>query len=147
MSLKQTKIFFGSNRNEPKQDLLRFCFSLFWETKNKKFRFVSVCLVVSTYIETTETNRTVSKQPETTQNFLKNTEICSLSNCFGWSSVCFSSIEHQNSLFRYKTETNCLETTLNFVLKNTKICSLSHSFSCSFVFFGSIQKPKLSVSV
>ncbi len=26
-------------------------------------------------------------------NFLKNTKICSLSNCFSWSSVCFSSIE------------------------------------------------------
>ncbi len=48
-----------------------------------------------TYIETTETNRTVSKQTETTLNFLKNTKICSLSNCFGRSSVYFSSIETQ----------------------------------------------------
>ncbi len=45
---------FGSNRNKPKQDLFRFCFGLFHETKNKKFRFVSV---FRTYIETIETNR------------------------------------------------------------------------------------------
>ncbi len=57
VSSKQTKIIFGSNRNKPKQDLFRFCFGLFHETNNKKFRFVSV---FRTYIETTETNRTVS---------------------------------------------------------------------------------------
>jgi hypothetical protein len=57
VSSKQTKINFGSNRNKPKQDLFRVCFGLFRETKNKKFRFV---LVFRTYIETTETNRTVS---------------------------------------------------------------------------------------
>ena len=57
VSSKQTKINFGSNRNKPKQDLFRVCFGLFRETKNKKFRFVSV---FRTYIETTETNRTVS---------------------------------------------------------------------------------------
>jgi hypothetical protein len=57
VSSKQTKIIFGSNRNKPKQDLFRVCFGLFRETNNKKFRFVSV---FRTYIETTETNRTVS---------------------------------------------------------------------------------------
>jgi hypothetical protein len=57
VSSKQTKIIFGSNRNKPKQDLFRVCFGLFRETKKKKFRFVSV---FRTYIETTETNRTVS---------------------------------------------------------------------------------------
>jgi hypothetical protein len=41
---------------------------MFRETKNKQFRFVSV---FRTYIETTETNKTVSKQTETTLNFLK----------------------------------------------------------------------------
>jgi hypothetical protein len=49
-----------------------------------------------TYIKTTETNRTVSKQTETNRNnpkFSENTQICSLSNCLGWSSVCFGSIE------------------------------------------------------
>jgi hypothetical protein len=57
VSSKQTKINFGSNRNKPKQDLFRVCFGLFRETKNLKIRFVSV---VRTYIETTETNRSVS---------------------------------------------------------------------------------------
>jgi hypothetical protein len=57
VSSKQTKINFGSNRNKPKQDLFRVCFGLFRETQSKKFRFVSV---FRTYIETTETNRTVS---------------------------------------------------------------------------------------
>ncbi len=57
VSSKQTKINFGSNRNKPKQDLFRVCFGLFRETKNNKFWFVSV---FRTYIETTETNRSVS---------------------------------------------------------------------------------------
>jgi len=57
VSSKQTKIYFGSNRNKPKQDLFRVCFGLFRETKNKMFWFVSV---FRTYIETTETNRSVS---------------------------------------------------------------------------------------
>ncbi len=96
MSSKQTKINFGSNRNKPKQDLFRVCFGLFRETKNLIFRFVSV---FRTYIETTETNtcfvtnRNKPKQTEKTLNFLKNTQIYSLLNCLGGSSVCFSSIE------------------------------------------------------
>jgi hypothetical protein len=61
---------FGSNRNKPKQDLFRVCFGLFRETKIFFFRFV---LVFRTCIETTETNRTVSKRTETIRNFLKNT--------------------------------------------------------------------------
>ncbi len=64
---------------------ISICFSL--------FQFVSVFW---TYIETTETYRTVSKQTKTTQNFLKNTKICSLLNCFSWSSVCFGSIKTSN---------------------------------------------------
>ncbi len=64
VSSKQTKTNFGSNRNKLKQDLFRVCFGLFRETKNKVFRFVSV---FRTYIETTATNRTVSKQTETNQ--------------------------------------------------------------------------------
>jgi hypothetical protein len=68
------------------------------------------------------TSRTISKQPkqtelfrnkpkqtETTVNFLKNTQIYSLLNCLGASSVCFGSIEtsklsvwvkKRNKLFR-----------------------------------------------
>ena len=75
VSSKQTKINFGSNRNKPKQDLFRVCFGLFRETKTFLFRFVSV---FRTCIETTETNRTVSKRTETILNFLKNTWIFSL---------------------------------------------------------------------
>jgi hypothetical protein len=33
VSLKQTKISFGWNRNKQKQDLFRVCFGLFRETK------------------------------------------------------------------------------------------------------------------
>jgi hypothetical protein len=57
---------FGLNRNKAKQDLFRVCF-----VKAKKK--ISVFSVFRTYIETTETNRTVSKRTETIQNFLKNT--------------------------------------------------------------------------
>ena len=71
MSSKQTKINFGSNRNKPKQDLFRVFFGLFHETKNKTFRFVSV---FRTYIETTETNRSVSHQTETNGNNPKFSE-------------------------------------------------------------------------
>jgi hypothetical protein len=69
VSSKQTKINFGSNRNKPKQDLFRVCFGLFRETKNKLFLFVSV---FRTYIETTVTNRIVSKQTEKTEKNAKN---------------------------------------------------------------------------
>ncbi len=69
VSSKWKKKCFGSNRNKPKQDLFRVCFGLFRETKICFFRFVSV---FRTYIETTETNRTVSKRTETIQNVLKN---------------------------------------------------------------------------
>jgi hypothetical protein len=70
VSSKWKKNNFGSNRNKPKQDLFRVCFGLFRETKKTNFRFVSL---FRTYIETTETNRTVSKQTETIRTFLKNT--------------------------------------------------------------------------
>ncbi len=87
------------------------------------FRFVSVFRI---YIETTETNSTVSKQTETTKKFLKNTQICSLSNGLGWSSVCFSSVETSKLSFGITTETNCFETnwkpgkTLHFMKKIPK---------------------------
>ncbi len=70
VSSKWKKNIFGSNRNKPKQDLFRVCFGLFRKTKKKIFRFVSV---FRTFIETTETNRTVSKRTETIWNFLINT--------------------------------------------------------------------------
>ncbi len=57
VSSKQSKINFDSNRNKPKQDLFCVCYGLFRETNKKQFRLVSV---FQTYIETTETNRSVS---------------------------------------------------------------------------------------
>jgi hypothetical protein len=110
--------------NRSPQDLFRLCFGKPITTNFCLFRLVSV---FRTYIQTTETNRTVSKQTETTLNFLKNTKICSLSNCFHWSSVCFGSIEtsklsvsiqKRNKLFQNKlkqTEKN--GKTLNFLKK------------------------------
>jgi hypothetical protein len=46
-SSKQTKKIFGSNRNKPKLNLLRFIFGLFRETNKLFFRFVSVRFGVS----------------------------------------------------------------------------------------------------
>jgi hypothetical protein len=98
---KQTNKNFGSNRNKPKQDVFQLCFGLFHETINKKFRFVSVCFGLFRCFEPTVYQNKRNKQncfnklkpTGTTQNFLKNTKICSLSNCFGWPSVCLGSIE------------------------------------------------------
>jgi hypothetical protein len=81
VSSKQTKINFGSNRNKPKQDLFRVCFGLFRETKNKTFRFVSV---FRTYIETTETNRSVSHQTETNPKFYEKYPNILSFKLFGW---------------------------------------------------------------
>ncbi len=69
-----------------------------------------------TYIETTETNRTVLKQTETnkkTLNFLKSTLYQTV-----LVGVLFVSDQskHRNSQFRYRTETteiNCFETNRN----------------------------------
>ncbi len=135
------------------------------------FRFVSwnqkqknlVCLglfgcfePLSKQPKQTELFHTKLKQTETTQHFLKNTKICSLSNCFV--GLLFVSLQskHWNSLFRYSSETtetncfetNCFETNKNnpkFSEKNTKICSLSNCFGCSSVCFGSIETTKPSV--
>ncbi len=174
VSSKQTKIIFGSNRNKPKQDLFRVCFGLFRETKNKKFRFVSV---FRTYMETTETNRTVSWQTETNRNnpkvYEKYPNILSF-KLFGWV-FCLFRI-NRNSLLRYRSETTetpkqtvskHTEKTENkpkkpeknkkktekteknhtFSVKNCKTCALSHCFGWSFVCFCSIETSTLSVSV
>ncbi len=89
----------GCPRNKQKKsptetNRSKICFSFvsvyFMKQKTKNiglFQFVSV---FGTYIET---NRTALKQTKTTPYFHKNTKICSLSNCFGWSSVCFGSIK------------------------------------------------------
>jgi hypothetical protein len=81
----------------PPQLICFGCVSICFVKQNTEnfllFLFVSV---LRTYIETTETNRTVSKQTERNRNnpkFFLNTKTCFLSNCFGWSSVCSGSIE------------------------------------------------------
>ncbi len=129
--LETNKQNFGSNRNKPKQDLFRLCFGLFRETKNKQFWFVSV---FRTYIETTETNRTVLKLTETTLNFLKRKYALYQTVSVGLRFVPVQS-QHRNSLFRYRTEQ-----------KHENMLSVN-CFGCSSVCFASVETPKLSVSV
>ncbi len=88
VSSKWTKKIFDSNRNKPKQDLFRVCFGLFRETNKEKFSVVSV---FQTYIETTETNRTVSKRTEkirTIKTRRKNLPKHSLAYC-SWTNKFF----------------------------------------------------------
>jgi hypothetical protein len=70
VSSKQSNFFFSSNRNKPKLNLFRLFFGLFRETKKYFLRFVSV---FRTGIETTETNRTLSKQTKTNWKNLQKT--------------------------------------------------------------------------
>jgi hypothetical protein len=96
VSSKRRKFFWV--QTETNRNKICFCCVLvcFVKPKTKIFRLFQFVSVFQTYIETTETNRTVLNQTETNQNnlkFLKNTKICSLSNCLGWSSVCLGSIE------------------------------------------------------
>ncbi len=100
---KQTKI---SVRNETNRH--KICFGC-----------VSVCFVKPKQ----------PKQTETVQNFPKNTKICSLSNCFGWSSVWFGSIETANLSISVYNRNN----------RNKRFVSVSAetSFSSSFGCFES----------
>ncbi len=106
VSLKQSKIFFGSNRN--KLNLFWLFSGLFRETKKHFFWFVSVFWIS---IETTETNRIFSKQTEKiskkrslvlkTINFLsrfqpKQTETQSVSVVFQ-----FAFLRNQNIFFQF----------------------------------------------
>ncbi len=116
VSSQQTNKNFGSNRNKPKKDLFWLCFGLFRETKNQNFWFVSVFFGVSNQYRNNRNKQNCFKTNRNNLKLLKNTKICSLSNCFGWSSVCFDSIETLTSLFWYRTEkieTNCFETNQN----------------------------------
>ncbi len=110
VSSKQTKINFGSNRNKPKQDLFCVCFGLFRETKNK---MLLLCFSVSNLYRNNRnkqncfvTNRNKLTQTETTLNFLKNTQIYSLLNCLGGSSICFGSIETSKLSVSVKKQNN-----------------------------------------
>jgi hypothetical protein len=86
VSSKQTKINFCSNRNTPKQDLFRVCFV---KPKIKNFGLFRCFEPISKQPKQTELFGNKPKQTEITLNFLKNTQIYSLLNCSGRSSVCF----------------------------------------------------------
>jgi hypothetical protein len=65
VSSKQSKIFFGSNRNKPKLGLFRLIFGLFRETNKLFFRFVSVRFGIS---DPYRNNRNKQKCFETHRN-------------------------------------------------------------------------------
>ncbi len=104
-----------------------------------------------TYIETTETNRSVSKQTKTTLNFQKNTKICSLSTVSVGLPYVSAQWKHRNSLFQYRSETNCfktnwnkakqIETTLNFLKKYQNMLSIK-LFWLTFCLLQFNQKTK-----
>jgi hypothetical protein len=114
VSSKQTKIIFGSNRNKLKQDLFRVCLVCFVKPVTKSFGLFRCFEPISKQPKPTELFRNKPKQTETTLNFLKSTQIYSLLNCLGGSSVCFGSIKtlcfgieakqpkHRNKLFGNK---------------------------------------------
>jgi hypothetical protein len=99
--------------------------------------------VFRTYNETNKKNRTVSKQTKTTQNFLKSTKICSLSNCFGWSSVCFG-IEAKQTKQTFKTNQNTLKKTLRFQKKIPKY-DLYQTVLVAPLFFSVQSKHRISL--
>ncbi len=78
MSSKQTKKFFGSNRNKLKQDLFRLCYGLFRETKNKKFQFVSVCFGVSNLCRNNWNKQNCFEINRNNPKFSEKYKICSL---------------------------------------------------------------------
>jgi hypothetical protein len=145
---KQTKII--SVRTETNRN--KICFGYvsvcFVKTKTKNFGLLRFVSVFRTYIETIETNETVSKQTETSPKFLKNTKIYSRSNCFGWSSVrfnrniktlCFGLEPKQTVLKQTKTNQNKpkqIETTLIFLnkRKNLLYITLFQLLCCLFCF-------------
>ncbi len=111
VSSKQNK---KSVRTETNRNKICFGFVSVCFVKPKQFRFVSVFRPISKQLKQTELFQNKPQQTKITLNFHKNTKICSLSNCFGWSSVCFGSIEtsklsvsvkkrnNRNKLFRNK---------------------------------------------
>ncbi len=129
LSLKQTNkisVRTKTNRNKICFGCVSICFV---KLKTKNFGFFR-CFEQS---RNNWNKQNCFEQTETTINFLKNTKMCSLSNCSGWSSVCFGSIEtsqlsvsrnNRNKLFRNKpkqTETNRKIPT--FSRKNPKYAS------------------------
>ncbi len=56
------------------------------------FRFNQNMETLCFGIEAKQPKQTEEKNQKNPKFFVKNSKICSLSNCFGWSSVCFGSI-------------------------------------------------------
>jgi hypothetical protein len=65
----------------------------FMKQKTKNFGLFWFFEPISKQLKQTKLFRNKLKQTETTLKLLRNTKISSLSTCFGWSSVCFGSIE------------------------------------------------------
>jgi hypothetical protein len=68
----------------------------------------------------TENNEKYEKNEENRKNpkfSVKNCKICSLSNCFGWSSVCFGSIETSKLCFGKESETTETNVLFRILLK------------------------------
>ncbi len=97
---RNNKKNFSLNRNKPEQDL--FCFSVSnyietTETKQILFWFVSVQTEIFLLFRGHRNNwnkqncfETNPNNPKFSENY-QNT-VCSLWNCFGWSSVCFAKL-------------------------------------------------------
>ncbi len=83
VSSKQTNKNFDLNRNKICFGCVLVCFV---KSKTKIFGLFRCFELISKQTDCFETNRNNPK-------FSEKYQICSLSNCFGWSSVCFSSIE------------------------------------------------------
>jgi hypothetical protein len=81
VSSKQTKKFFGSNRNKPKHNLFRLIFGLFRETKNLFFRFVSVCFGVSDTLRNNRNKQICFETNRNKQKKLKFAEKINILNC------------------------------------------------------------------
>jgi hypothetical protein len=71
VSSKQTKKFFGSNRNKPKHNLFWLIFGLFRKTKNLLFRFVSVCFGVSNMLQNNRKKQICFEINKKNENLLK----------------------------------------------------------------------------
>ncbi len=84
-----------SVRTETNQNKIRIGFVsvCFMKPKTKNFGLFRCFEPISKQPKQTELFHNKPKQTETTLNFLKNTQIYSLLNCLGGSSVCFDSIE------------------------------------------------------
>ncbi len=99
VSSKQTKINFGSNQNKPKQDLFRVCFV---KPKTKKFGSFRCFEPIWKQPKQPELFRNKPKQP---QIFWKIPKYALYQTVLA--GLLFFSVQskHQNSLFRYRSET------------------------------------------